>query len=760
MTLLNGILALGSLAVSIPLVIHLLNRRRFVTVDWGAMHLLESVVRVNRRRIQWVHLLLLLVRCAIPVLLAFCLARPVLTGFRALPGDAPRSLILVVDDSRSMGAGDGEGETRAGRLRDGLADWLGTLSRRDEVMLIPTSRLESLPGRMGAAEAVQQLRDLTPASGPFILEDALDAALVAVKEASYPRRHIVIASDFQATSVDDATMESLDRLRDRLAGTQPTPSLSFWNVGTETPPPNISVDAIEADSPAVVAGRESRWSCRIRNSGDAPASDLRLSWVIDGHEVQSAAVSVPPRAATVAAATHRFDGPGVHELQVAVEVADALPQDNRRHFAAEVIRQIDVLLVDGDPSDRPLESETDFLSIALSPFAFSGQTRSDAVRVQVCGRREMTARIRDRSFDVVVLANVAAPDRGAEAAVVEFVHGGGSLVIFDGDQVSPDAYNRRWASGDVEFMLPAGLGRRAGGPLPENDAPRRPGEVNPQFSPWRRLADDNRRLLDPVEVFSYRELDPAQAERPERRQPAASSAPEGAESAVRTSAPSVLLELAGGEPIVVAARRGRGRIVQFAIPCDADWSTFPLRPAFLPMMQQLAMHLARSRTDANCEVGTPMTIPLDEFAGPVDDGAEVTYTVAPPGGGESILPPTGGSSPRLVFTDTGLPGGYRFRRLVEPRKESTEPPVTLRVAEVDPVESNLRGVAPERLEAVAESVGGTIYDEFEPLRSDERTRRFGREIWRLLLVALVAAMIGEVAIQQTMLRRATGASRG
>jgi hypothetical protein len=98
--------------------------------------------------------------------------------------------------------------------------------------------------------------------------------------------------------------------------------------------------------------------------------------------------------------------------------------------------------------------------------------------------------------------------------------------------------------------------------------------------------------------------------------------------------------------------------------------------------------------------------------------------------------------------------------LVRPREESAEPSVTLRVAEVDPVESNLRGIAPERLEAVAESTGGTIYDEFDQLRSDERTRRFGREIWRLLLVALVAAMIGEVAIQQTMLRRATGASRG
>ena len=87
MTLLNGILALGAVAAAIPLLIHLLNRSRFRTVPWGAMHLLESVIRTNNRRIRLEQLLLLLVRCAIPAVLALCLARPVLTGWRALPGE-------------------------------------------------------------------------------------------------------------------------------------------------------------------------------------------------------------------------------------------------------------------------------------------------------------------------------------------------------------------------------------------------------------------------------------------------------------------------------------------------------------------------------------------------------------------------------------------------------------------------------------------------------------------------------------------------
>ncbi|MBT5020274.1 MAG: hypothetical protein HON04_16195 [Planctomicrobium sp.] len=84
MTYLNQGLIFGAAAFAIPLIIHILNRSRFKTVEWGAMHLLDSVIKVNHKRFRIDQLILLLVRCAIPILLAFCLARPVLTGAQAL----------------------------------------------------------------------------------------------------------------------------------------------------------------------------------------------------------------------------------------------------------------------------------------------------------------------------------------------------------------------------------------------------------------------------------------------------------------------------------------------------------------------------------------------------------------------------------------------------------------------------------------------------------------------------------------------------
>src|SRR3954465_5270845 len=55
-------------AVSVPIIIHLLNRRRFRIVTWAAMRFLLAAQKQNTRRMRLEQLLLLLVR---PLLVAF-----------------------------------------------------------------------------------------------------------------------------------------------------------------------------------------------------------------------------------------------------------------------------------------------------------------------------------------------------------------------------------------------------------------------------------------------------------------------------------------------------------------------------------------------------------------------------------------------------------------------------------------------------------------------------------------------------------------
>ena len=96
-------MAIGAGLVSLPIIIHLLNRRRFKRVDWAAMGFLLEASRINRRRIQLQDLLLLLMRCLAVLLIGALIARPFFTqdsGGDLRSGRFER--VVILDDSPSM----------------------------------------------------------------------------------------------------------------------------------------------------------------------------------------------------------------------------------------------------------------------------------------------------------------------------------------------------------------------------------------------------------------------------------------------------------------------------------------------------------------------------------------------------------------------------------------------------------------------------------------------------------------------------------
>src|ERR1043166_2173900 len=106
MAFLNAYLLGGLVLASVPIIIHLLNRRRFTLVEWAPMKYLKLTIKTNRRRLRIEQLILLIIRTLIVTLLIFAIARPVLsrTGGGAWLGEKGRpSRIIVIDDSLSMG---------------------------------------------------------------------------------------------------------------------------------------------------------------------------------------------------------------------------------------------------------------------------------------------------------------------------------------------------------------------------------------------------------------------------------------------------------------------------------------------------------------------------------------------------------------------------------------------------------------------------------------------------------------------------------
>src|SRR5262249_7734774 len=132
---------------------------------------------------------------------------------------------------------------------------------------------------------------------------------------------------------------------------------------------------------------------------------------------------------------------------------------NRRWLVVPVRESLNVLLVDGHFKSEPYQAETDYLAQALSPTEGSpgqpGPIRVEVVPESQLARRELTP------HDVVVLCNVGQFSPPEVAALEDFLKQGGGVVIFGGDQVLADHYNRLLYA-DGKGLLPASLGPSVG----------------------------------------------------------------------------------------------------------------------------------------------------------------------------------------------------------------------------------------------------------------------------------------------------------
>jgi hypothetical protein len=114
----NPTMLYGLWAALLPLVIHLLNRRRSVTLPFSNVALLQALQHDRMRRVKLKQILLLILRTLLIVLLVLAFARPTLTGASSGAGDAGISAVILLDRSLSMQYRTSEGSLfERGKLR-------------------------------------------------------------------------------------------------------------------------------------------------------------------------------------------------------------------------------------------------------------------------------------------------------------------------------------------------------------------------------------------------------------------------------------------------------------------------------------------------------------------------------------------------------------------------------------------------------------------------------------------------------------------
>ena len=137
LTFLNTLFLGGLAAAVIPIVIHLLQRRRLKRIPFSDLRFLAPLNQQRMRSLNMRRWLLLLLRVLIIGLTALAMARPSLRGgiTNLIPTQARSSVMILLDTSFSMRA-EGKSGTALDVAREAARNIINELQQGDEVNLM------------------------------------------------------------------------------------------------------------------------------------------------------------------------------------------------------------------------------------------------------------------------------------------------------------------------------------------------------------------------------------------------------------------------------------------------------------------------------------------------------------------------------------------------------------------------------------------------------------------------------------------------
>lgn len=657
---LNPMLLFGLVGIALPVIAHLLSRRKFDVVDWGAMQFLNPS-RKTRRRLQLEELLLLLVRIGLICVVVLALARPSINSGFLLGYQSAGSgdVVIVIDGSNTMARTDGltslhqKAVRRAGDFIDTLSpgDTVAIIDARDQARSLSDSPLQDLTA------AKEQLQQLPPPAGAGHLQQACEMAIGLLGRGSHARREVIVFSDRQRSGWNLESDQAWKRFDEivRFPSVRPRTWVVDVSRGLAAMTQNVSLGAVEIARDLTVPDFPIPFQVAVRNAGNGPV-DVPLQVFINGQRLPNldGSVNVPARGETTFSRTLRFQSTGTNLVTVKAVVAnDAIGRDDESHVAVRVSNAIPVLLVEGSPSVDRRNWASFFARLALSP------PENDAPWILARQKRAADLQASDlQDVKAVVLADVTRLPAGLADDIVQFARQGHGVLVTLGESTTPESFARlfgdsgllpgislqrtRQASADVTMATTIAPYSLKAGWLDRFRENKGASLLKADFRKWwlvtlsgngaaAAAGDDPEadKLTSGNAAASRPNVPDANAILPEDGNTSDSgpTSPPGP--------PVTIAQLTSGDPLLVQTRLGDGAVLLMTSTLSTAWNTLPAQPDFVPFLHEALFQLVSTGIRRNVGVGAPLLTELEAdavadtqvaFFGPFDIAEDASVT--------------------------------------------------------------------------------------------------------------------------------------
>jgi hypothetical protein len=705
---------LGALGLAaIPIIIHLIRRRRIKVIPWAAWDFLVQSRRKNRRRLRIEQLLLLFLRILIVCLVVLAFCRPILRmiGLPLIAEDTRVHALIVVDNSFSMGykASGISDFDRAKKIADDLMTKV--LKQGDSVQLVllsshpsalikePTYSISKAREKLRTANLCDYAQNYT--AGASLCTDML-------KNVSTPVKEVYWITNNQKTGFSSAEGGGFRKAFQQLAAE----GRITWIDAALGDRANLSVDSPLFSRELITPQAPVQIEATVHNYSSAAHNDLLVDLYVDGRAVGTTRVKAPAWGKTQASFLYLFDTPGAHTGYIRLASSDALERDNTVWFSAKVRDRLKVLIIDPHPSQDVSKDEAFYLTTALAP---SGASTGGSTSIQpTVHMGSKIAGLNLRGYDAVVIAGMTDFSPQDRIALQDFTANGGGVLLFPGPYTDPSRINAE--IGGNGSILPASLGSHQSftddNPLTLNAA-----SINQSALNAFRNSQDI--ILSSANFHLVYNLTPR-----------------------RDNLTKVACRFSNGQPALVEGKYGQGKVILASFPAGISGGTLPYKPAYLPIIQQLVAYLAAGPTSQrNLNIGSVL---ITRF--PVEDANKPVRVTNPSGQVELINSALGADGAVAEYTHTSRAGIYQFGVAGNDKSDAF-------ALNLPSSGSDLTVLDNSRIQSAMGAIPVQFANASQDILSVVRQSRRGTEMWRTLILAALSLLFLEGILAQRFGRR-------
>jgi VWA domain-containing protein/aerotolerance regulator-like protein len=663
-------------AVGVPLVIHLLFRKRYQIVPWAAIRFLLVAERRHRRRIdQWLLLALRALALVLPLFAMVATTRWAESLWQAIrPGtietiaNVPRTHhVVVLDASLSMTARADDGPSRFEKAVAQAENMIRSGSPGDGYTLIVLTGGAQTIVRGPANDperVVAELRKVKPTHGAAEVAAALASVSDVLTQSprAYPRKQVTFFTDLQRSAWASALAkpdsvqppEVWQRIFDRAdvvvvdVARSDLENRAVGDVSLSDPLPMIDTP-VAVDATIANLGRSEKRNVRVQlllvrpSSGSetpTPVEEMRIDTIPSGGRVRVRFGQEAPI---------RFREKGLHVFQVRLTEPDDLPADDVRSLAVQVRDGLHTILVEGGTETDPLRRGAGYLADALFPL--HAKPGDSPARLKRVTPSEFLAPTSGDliGVDCVVLCDYPLPNSELAAKLEGLLRRGTSIVIGLGPQAAAGRadYNRVLYA-DGNGILPGRLGEVVSAASSDDPGFRLAAEEEAYRRPPLQFfqGEKHRAGLITAPFHTYLRLD---------------LPPDGRARTLLSfvpAKPAADVEARKPDPAIVEMTRHRGKVVVFASSFNKDWNEWAtdLGHTYLPFQHELLRYVATNPERHTLPVGNP----IEEFYPPIAVG-QTAALAGPESITASLTLSMQEEAGAVKFEETRLSGLYRIR---------------------------------------------------------------------------------------------------